>query len=530
MDINGEMIIGNTLVRGNGRVLRAFNPTTNSEIAFPEFSAAEVDLVHRACELADKAFDTFRHAPPDVRASFLEAIANGIAELGDALIERAHQETGLPVARLQGERARTCAQLRLFARIVREGRWLNATIDSAIPDRTPQPRSDLRMQLIPVGPVAVFGASNFPLAFSVAGGDTASALAAGCPVIVKAHRGHPGTAEFVGRAIRQAVLDCGLPDGTFSLILGEGSTVGTALVSHPAIKAVGFTGSRSGGMALVRTAAQRDEPIPVYAEMSSINPVFLLPGACASRGSAIARGFVDSLVLGAGQFCTNPGLIVALEGPNLEKFIGGACENLAEKPSQTMLTPGIHAALTEGIKRLKHQPAVAQIGSGLAENGPNQARGALFVTDFETLLANEVLRDEVFGPVATVVRCRSEAEMLRVADSLEGQLTASLHLDRENSSDMALARKLVPILERKAGRVLANGYPTGVEVSYAMIHGGPFPATSNSRVTSVGATAIERFLRPVCYQDMPQDLLPDALKDGNPLSIDRLRDGAPSIA
>ena len=530
MNISGEMIIGNTFVRGSGRVLRAFNPITNSEIAFPEFPAAEANLVYSACERAEKAFDTFRNVRLDVRASFLESIANGITELGDELIERAHQETGLPLARLQGERARTCAQLRLFAKVVREGRWLNATMDSAMPDRTPQPRSDLRMQLIPVGPVAVFGASNFPLAFSVAGGDTASALAAGCPVIVKAHRGHLGTAEFVGRAIRQAVLDCGLPDGIFSLILGEGSTVGTTLVSHPAIKAVGFTGSRSGGMALVRIAAQRDEPIPVYAEMSSVNPVFLLPGACASRGCAIAKGFVDSLVLGAGQFCTNPGLIVTLEGPHLEKFIEEACANLAERPSQTMLTPGIHAALTDGVTRLKHQPAVTQIGSGLAEDGPNQARGALFVTDFETLQANDVLYNEVFGPVATVVKCRSEAEMLRVADSLEGQLTASLHLDRENSSDMALTKKLVPILERKAGRLLANGYPTGVEVSYAMVHGGPFPATSNPRVTSVGATAIERFLRPVCYQDMPQEFLPEALKDGNPLSIVRLRDGAPSIA
>ena len=522
----GEMLIGGSAVRGSGAPLHALNPATDAPIDTPTFNSGTREDVARACELAAAAFDVYRAAPLESRARFLETIADGIAALGDALIERAHAESGLPKARLEGERGRTIGQLRLFAGLVRDGRWLDATLDSAQPERKPLPRADLRKQNVPLGPVAVFGASNFPLAFSVAGGDTASALAAGCPVVVKAHRAHLGTSELVGRVVQQAVTQCGLPEGVFSLIVGAGSEVGEALVAHPAIKAVGFTGSRHGGLSLVRTAAARAEPIPVYAEMSSINPFFVLPAALASRGDTIARGFVDSLSLGAGQFCTNPGLVVALAGDALDAFIAAARHALADKPAQTMLTAGIYSAYRSGIEQLGALDGLELTGEGPAASGPNQARGALFVCEAETFLSTSALEDEVFGPVSTVIRCRDEATLLRVAKHLQGQLTATLHLDAANATDAGLARQLLPVLERKAGRILANGYPTGVEVCHAMVHGGPFPATSDSRATSVGSSAIERFLRPVCYQDLPAELLPEALRDGNPLQLWRLSDGA----
>ncbi len=528
MQITGDLLLGQSIVRGSGRAARAINPSTGAEIAEPAFAAGEAEAVELACTLAEAAFDPFRQAPLATRAAFLEAIADGIVALGDALIERAHAETGLPKARLEGERARTVGQLRLFAQVVRDGRWLDATLDSAQPERKPLPRADLRMQKIPLGPVVVFGASNFPLAFSVAGGDTASAFAAGCPVVVKAHGAHPGTSELVGRAVQAAVARCGLPEGTFSMIFGEGRTVGSALVAHPFVKAVGFTGSRGGGLALMRVAAARAEPIPVYAEMSSINPLFVLPAALAGRTEAIARGFVDSLVLGAGQFCTNPGLVIAIDGAPLAAFIEHASTALRAKAAQTMLTPGIHAAYTAGLAQLGGQGGVSLAARGEAQSGPAQACAALFVTDAETFLNNAALGDEVFGPASTVIRCRDAAELKRVAAHLEGQLTATLQLDADDAGDLALAHALLPMLERKAGRVLANGYPTGVEVSYAMVHGGPFPATSDSRATSVGAMAIERFLRPVCYQDLPPSLLPEALRDGNPLGVWRLENGKPN--
>ncbi|CAG4921631.1 aldehyde dehydrogenase (NADP(+)) [Paraburkholderia saeva] len=522
MSITGEMLIGREAVRGNEKPLRAFNPTTGSEIAEPVFGTGTVADVTRACELAQQAFDTYRHLPLTVRAGFLERIADGITELGDTLIQRAHEESGLPKARLEGERGRTTGQLKLFAQVVRAGQWLAATLDSPLPERKPLPRSDLRMQKIALGPVAVFGASNFPLAFSVAGGDTAAALAAGCPVVVKAHRAHLGTSEMVGRVIQRVAKEMDLPEGVFSMIVGAGSLVGEALVAHPAIKAVGFTGSRAGGTSLMRVAAARPEPIPVYAEMSSINPVFLLPDALAARGETIARGFVDSLVLGAGQFCTNPGLAIAVDSDALKGFVATASQALNAKPAQTMLTSGIHAAYEEGESKLAAIKGVEAVAHGAAATGPTQACAALFVTDAQTFLATPDLEDEVFGPASTIVRCRDEQDMLAVAEHFAGQLTATVQMD---SSDLAAAKKLVPILERKAGRILVNGFPTGVEVSHAMVHGGPFPATADSRVTSVGTTSIERFLRPVCYQDFPADLLPLALADGNPLDLWRRRDG-----
>lgn len=500
--------------------MKAIDPSRNVEIE-PAFGLAGAADLARACELADAAFDVYRATGLEARAKFLETIADRIMDLGPTLIERAMTETGLPQARLEGERGRTCNQLRLFAKVVRDGRFQSATLDSALPERTP-PRSDLRLRKIGLGPVAVFGASNFPLAFSVAGGDTASALAAGCPVIVKAHSAHLGTSELVGKAVAKAAEECGMPEGVFSMLIGSGQTIGQALVSHPAIKAVGFTGSRGGGTALMRTAAARNEPIPVYAEMSSVNPVFLLPTALQEGGAALAGGFIDSLTLGVGQFCTNPGLVFAVKGAALDTFTAAATTVLAAKGAGTMLTAGIHEAYTSGITRFGATHGLRLVGQGSTEGVGCAAQAALYEVDAADFITNPELQDEVFGPTALVVIFESEAQMLQAAEQLHGQLTATVHAKQ---ADYALAAKLLPILERKAGRVLFNGFPTGVEVSHAMVHGGPFPATSDSRSTSVGATAIDRFLRPVCYQGLPADLLPEALRDDNPLGLARVLDG-----
>ncbi|CAM2196071.1 aldehyde dehydrogenase (NADP(+)) [Paraburkholderia sp. A1RI_3L] len=521
MQITGEMLIGASAVRGTKGTLRAFDPARNAEIE-PTFGAGSVTDVDRACDLAAQAFDSYRSAPLETRARFLEAIAENILALGDTLIERAQAESALPRARLEGERGRTVGQLKLFASLVREGRWLTATLDSAMPDRKPLPRSDLRMQKIPVGPVAVFGASNFPLAFSVAGGDTASAFAAGCPVVVKAHPAHLGTSELVGRAIQKAVADCGLHEGTFSLVIGAGNEIGEALVAHPAIKSVGFTGSRRGGLALADIASKRREPIPVFAEMSSINPVFVMPGALAARADSIATGFVESVTLGVGQFCTNPGLVIVLNGPHTQGFIDAAAQALAKKGAQTMLTAGIAAAYREGVAQRAETSGVKSVAQGTTSDASCSALPALFTTTAAQFLATRALEDEIFGPTSLIVTCADVSEMTKVAEQIEGQLTATLQIE---PADYELVRGLLPTLERKVGRILANGYPTGVEVCYAMVHGGPFPATSDPRATSVGATAIDRFLRPVCYQDLPAELLPEAVKDGNPLKLWRLRDG-----
>jgi len=522
MQLTGDLLIGARAVRGTEGRLRAVNPATGEEME-PEFFGGSATEVDAACTLAEEAFDAYRATSLQQRAEFLEAIAQGLVDLGEVLVERVMSETGLPRPRVEGERARTAGQLRLFATLVREGRWLAATIDPAMPERKPLPRADLRAQKIPLGPVAVFGASNFPLAFSVAGGDTASALAAGCPVVAKSHPSHLGTSELAGRVIQKAVADCKLPEGTFSLLVGEGNAVGEALVLHPAIQAVGFTGSRRGGRALVALAAGRDVPIPVFAEMSSINPVFLLPGAVAERGEAIAKGLIDSVTLGTGQFCTKPGLVIGLAGEDFDQFRREAQLALVEKPSTTMLNPGIHAAYGQGIERWRKIREVRDMAGASSRGAPTYAgRPMLFGTNASQFLSSEELLEEVFGPACLFVECSSTDELIAVAHHLDGQLTATLHLAEQYTE---LAHKLLPILERKAGRILANGFPTGVEVTYAMVHGGPSPATSDSRATSVGAMAIERFLRPVCYQDMPASLLPEPLQDANPLHLPRLVDG-----
>ncbi|WP_175942049.1 aldehyde dehydrogenase (NADP(+)) [Caballeronia sp. BCC1704] len=520
MMITGEMLIGATAVRGTDASLRAFDPARNVDLE-PVFGGGGAAEVARACELADAAFDPYRQAPLETRAQLLEAIADNILGMGDALIERAQAESALAKARLEGERARTVAQLRLFASLVREGRWLAATLDSAQPERKPAPRPDLRLQKIPVGPVAVFGASNFPLAFSVAGGDTAAALAAGCPVVVKSHPAHLGTSEMVGRAVQKAVAETGLHEGVFSLVVGAGNAIGEALVAHPAIKAVGFTGSRRGGLALMEIAAKRPEPIPVFAEMSSVNPMFALPGALATRGESLAAGYIDSVTLGVGQFCTNPGLVFALADAKLDAFVDHATAALEKKETQTMLTAGIAAAYEDGIRH-RDDSGAQRIATGKETEAASGALPALYRVSAEQFLATPHLADEIFGPTSVIVACEDEDQMIAVARQLEGQLTATLLMDND---DIGFARRLLPVLERKAGRILANGFPTGVEVSYAMVHGGPYPATSDGRSTSVGAMAIERFLRPVCYQDLPAALLPEALADENPLNLWRLRDG-----
>ena len=516
--LTGAMLIGGEAVLGTGPAIRAIAAATGAPLdpPYPGGGAAEVE---RACALAEAAFDAFRETTPEARAAFLEGCAANIEALGDTLTERAMAETGLPRARLEGERGRTAGQLRLFAALLREGSWAEARLDPALPDRKPLPRADLRLRMIPLGPVAVFGASNFPLAFSVAGGDTAAALAAGCPVVVKAHSAHPGTSEMVARAVAAAVRECGLPAGTFSVLFGSGGAIGQALAADPRIKAIGFTGSRAGGTALMRTAAARPEPIPVYAEMSSINPVVLLPAALESRAEALAAGFVGSLTMGAGQFCTNPGLILALDTPALDRFIAAASARLAEAPAQTMLTPGILRAYAGGVARLAGH--ATQRAQGLAADGL-QGVAALFETDAARFTSQHALAEEVFGAASLVVRCPDLATLARVAAGMEGQLTATLHLD---DADHDAARALLPILERRAGRVLCNGWPTGVEVAHAMVHGGPFPATSDGRSTSVGTLAIGRFLRPVCYQDLPDALLPPALQQANPLTLPRRVDG-----
>ncbi len=523
--LTGEFFIAGER-RGSGEIFHAYDPAKGASLDDSGFFSATEQDIADACAAAEDAAIAFADLPLERRAAFLEAIASEIEALGDALLTRACAESGLPLARITGERGRTCGQLRLFAAEVRDGQWLKLRIDHADPARTP-PKPDLRLRMIPLGPVAVFGASNFPLAFSTAGGDTASALAAGCPVVVKGHPAHPGTAELVAGAITRAAAHTGMPAGVFSLVTGTGNAIGAALVADPRIQAVGFTGSRSGGEALMKIAASRPQPIPVYAEMSAINPVILLPAALAARSESLAAGFVGSLTMGSGQFCTNPGLVLALEGPGLDAFVGEAGRLVEAQNPQTMLTAGIHSAYEKGSAALAATPEVQTIARGVHPSGPHQGRAALFSVTAADWLARSELQHEVFGASSIVVRCADRDELLAVLRGLEGQLTATLHMD---DADLEDARALLPVLERRVGRILANGWPTGVEVTHAINHGGPYPATSDGRTTSVGTLAIDRFLRPVAYQDIPDTLLPDALRaGGQPGTLVRI-DGAWRLA
>jgi alpha-ketoglutaric semialdehyde dehydrogenase len=469
-----------------------------------EFAVGNVELVNKACVAAENAFESYAHTSRATRAAFLRAIANEIENRADAITEIGCQETGLPAARLQGERGRTTGQLRLFAEHIEAGAYLDRRFDAALPDRQPAPRPEIRMIQRPVGPVAVFGASNFPLAFSTAGGDTAAALAAGCPVVVKGHSAHPGTGEIVAQAIDAAIRTSNLDPGVFSLIQGGRRDVGHALVQHPLIKAVGFTGSLAGGRALFDLCAQRPEPIPFFGELGSVNPMFLLSKATEARAETIGQGWAASLTMGAGQFCTNPGIAVVVDGPAAERFIDATKAALMKVGPQIMLTDGIAAAYRDGQARMANRNTARKILA--TESTARLASPNLFETTGAEFLRDHLLGEEVFGPLGLVIRVGSVAEMLSLAKGFEGQLTATIHMD---DGDLAEARQLRPVLERKVGRLLVNGYPTGVEVVDSMVHGGPYPASTNFGATSVGTLSIRRFLRPVSYQNLPEALLPD---------------------
>lgn len=524
MELHGKNFIGGELSALGKVAFNAVNPASGTTLP-PSFFEGTVDEVEQALSLASETFPEYRALPPALRATLLERIADEVSALGDDLIHRAMEESALPEPRLVGERGRTMNQLRMFAALIREGSWVGASIDRAIPDRKPVPKPDLRRMLVPLGPVVVFGASNFPLAFSAAGGDTASALAAGNPVVVKAHPAHPGTSELVATAVQRALAETGIPPGGFSMIHGAGHEVGLELVRHPLTRAVGFTGSLAGGRALFDAARSRPEPIPVYAEMGSINPVFLLAGALRARTEEIASGLLQSMTLGVGQFCTNPGVVVGIEGDGLERFVDRVAELVRDAPPGTMLHEGIRKAYDAGVERLGKTGGTRIVSRAASPGtGSCSASAVVLETDAGSFLERKELRCEVFGPSTLIVRCASAAEMEGVAKGLEGQLTATIHA---TDDDGPAVRSLLPILREKAGRLIYNGFPTGVDVCPSMQHGGPYPATTDSRSTSVGTAAILRFARPVCYQDWPQDALPEELRDDNPRGIRRLVNGVP---
>ncbi|MBO9732290.1 MAG: aldehyde dehydrogenase (NADP(+)) [Chitinophaga sp.] len=519
--ITGKNIIGFADVAEGTDVLRAYNPVSNT--ALPEtFTIATAAEVNLAVDKATAAFQVYRLSSPEERAVFLETIAAEILGLGDVLLERAVAESGLPLGRITGERMRTVSQLKLFASVLREGSWVEAVIDPAQPDRTPLPRADIRKMLVPLGPVLVFPASNFPLAFSTAGGDTASALAAGNPVIVKAHESHPGTNELVALAIQKAAKQCGMPDGVFSSLSGTGPAIGQQLVKHHGIKAIGFTGSFKVGTAIFDAVTQRPEPIPVYAEMSSINPVLLLPAKLAAAADSVAKQYAQSITLGAGQFCTNPGLLIALADEATTQFATTLQQELSAIPAITMLNPGICYHYYENREQLSRRKGVETLYAGGAEREATKGSPALYRVSAQHFISNTELQQEVFGPTSLLVVCNNEAELQAVIAQLHGQLTGTIMAE---DADLTRFSGAITALSEKVGRIILNNVPTGVEVCYAMQHGGPFPATTDIRSTSVGASAIVRFARPLCYQDWPAHLLPAALKDENPLGIWRRIDG-----
>ena len=523
MEIYGKQLIAAELSGGSENTFQSINPQTGEAfgVSFYEATAEEVD---DACWLADQAYNDLRVTSAATRGGLLDAIADEIMALGDELLERAHTETGLPMGRITGERGRAVNQTRLFAKLVREGSWVDARIDLGNPDRTPFPNPDVRSMLTGIGPVAVFGASNFPLAIGVAGTDTIAALGAGCPVVVKAHPGHPGTSELLGRAIQKAVQDSGVPVGSFSMVHGKGYDVGLNLVRHKAIKAVAFTGSLTGGRALFDAAAQREDPIPVYAEMGSTNPVFLLPGALKKRASQIAQGYIQSVNLGVGQFCTNPGIICGVNGDDFDTFSNEAMQLASNVDSSTMLHEGIFHGYKSGVSKLLEHEGVNLLDERFSSAGHeiNQAKCVLLQTHVRVLETSEhILEQEVFGPASMLVTCDSVHDMIDIADKLEGHLTATVHGTEE---DLATHSALLRILEKKVGRLIFNGFPTGIEVCAAMHHGGPYPATTDCHFTSIGTGAILRFGRPICYQNFPEAALPVELKNKNSAGIWRLVD------
>lgn len=523
--LEGLSLVDNGKTSHRGEVFHAMNPA-NGQVLEPAFYSASADELDRAATLAAAAAPIFAATPGRQRAALLRAMAEGLGANGESIVTRANLETGLPLPRLNGELARTTGQLKLFATLLEEGSWVDARIDPALPERKPLPRADLRSLLVALGPVAVFGASNFPLAFSVAGGDTASALAAGCPVVVKAHPAHPGTSELVGRVLQRALADAGLPAGVFALLFDAGIAIGSALVQHRAIKAVGFTGSSAGGQALMRLAAARPEPIPCYAEMGSTNPVFILPGALRERAAALAAGLQGSFTLGSGQFCTKPGLVFVPDR-DAEAFLDSLRTGVAALGQHGMLTPGIaqrySSAIRQSLSDHHAQLFAGQPQSEPSANGAAHVLPAVFSVQLTDYVKRPELKDEIFGPTTLLIHYGEPADLLKGAGNLHGHLTATI---QAAPNDLALAAELVRILKTRVGRIVFNGYPTGVEVSPAMVHGGPFPATSDGRSSSVGTRAILRFTRAICFQDVPPSLLPTELQPENPLGILRLVDGA----
>jgi len=521
MELLGKSLLGGKRATSDSGCFQATNPATGAALApiYHSATAAEIDdTVQRAAE----AFESYAQASGKAKAAFLRRVADGLDAHKEDLAARAHLETALPLPRLLGEVGRTSGQMRLFAGVVEEGSWVNARIDTALPDRRPLPRPDIRSMLRPLGPVVVFGASNFPLAFSVAGGDTASALAAGCPVIVKAHAAHPGTSEIAGSIIADAVRAEGLHAGAFSLVFDAGVEAGTALVKHPLVRTVSFTGSLRGGRALMDLAAARPDPIPCFTEMSSGNPVFVLPGALRKGPGALATGLFGSFTLGAGQFCTKPGIVLVAESAETKDFIDELEKLVDESQPYTLLTGGIAREYGRATQSRSETTNIAAKGARTNPEHKCTVNVQLFTAKLEDLLVKPELADEIFGPDTLLVRCGSTNDYLKAARALDGHLTATIFGDEE---DLAANPELIQILERKAGRLIFNSFPTGVEVCHAMVHGGPYPSTSDPRFTSVGSLAIYRFARPVCFQGFPQAALPDELRDGNPLGIRRMVDG-----
>jgi 2,5-dioxopentanoate dehydrogenase len=522
MNLTGLNYLGPRTSGAGSKTFCSINPATNVDLD-PPFHEATPTEIDTAMTLAESAFVEYRRRSWKDRAALLIAIAAEIEALGDDLINKAVEETALPTARITSERARTTGQFRTFAALVEEGSWVDARIDRANPDRKPVPKPDVRRMLVPLGPVVVFGASNFPLAFSAAGGDTASALAAGCSVVIKAHPSHPATSELTMQAVLRALKSTNMPEGLVSMLHGISPDVSLALVRHPLTKAVGFTGSLRAGRALFDAAAARPEPIPLYAEMGSVNPVFILPRALKERGAQIAEGLKNSVTLGVGQFCTNPGVVVGLDDDSTRAFTTQLANLISAAPAGTMLNRNIGASYAQGAKRFESSPRVRVLAKSSAPTAlPTQAAPVVFTTDADHFLADHSLREELFGPATIVVTGKTKSQLEAIARAMDGQLTATIHAA---PGELEEYRTLLEILQRKVGRLILNGYPTGVEVCPAMHHGGPYPATTDPRSTSVGTSAILRFARPVCYQDFPADSLPEELRDDNPRRIWRLIDG-----